>query len=278
MKKKMKIYFSAFLVVATAVACVACGSPKKEAASKYLVLYYSQTGATKVVAEALQLQLGADIECIEAVNPYDGDFQQTVARGAQERENGIVPAIKPLQVDVNSYDVIFLGYPIWYGTYALPISGLLQAYDLSGKKIVPFCTFGSGGLESSVANLRETLPDADIADGYGVRNARLAGVTEEVDRFLKEQGFVEGDVETLADYSELQPVTEKDKELFDAACSEYEFPLGIPVSVGSRATSFGTDYKFVVTGQMGDEETTFLIYITLANDPDATPEFTRVVR
>ncbi len=279
MKRKLKKAWSVCCVAIAAAALTACGSKKEEAVSPYLILYYSQTGMTQAVAEELQQQLGADIERIDVTVPYDGDFQQTIERCQTEMESGTLPTLQPLQTDVDKYDVIFLGYPVWFGTYAPPVGALLQAYDLSGKKIVPFCTFGSGGLESSVAKLKEALSEAEIADGYGVRSARLSGMPAEVDRFLKEQGFVEGEVEALPDYSESQPLTEEEKALFDAACGGYQFPLGTPVGVGSRTTADGTDYKFVVTTRMGDEEeVTLVVYVTVGNEPDAVPEFTRVVR
>ena len=118
-------------------------------AQKQLVLYYSETGTTKTVAEELQQQLGADIEAIEAVEPYSGNFQETIQRGQREMQSGETPAIKPLKSKIANYDVIFLGYPIWFGTYAMPIATLVKNNDFAGKTIVPFCTFGSGGLNTS---------------------------------------------------------------------------------------------------------------------------------
>ena len=129
-------------------------------AQKKLVLYYSETGTTKAVAEELQKQLGADIECIEAVTPYSGDFQATIQRSQRERENGETPALKPLKKKIAEYDVIFLGYPIWFGTYAMPIATLVKENDFAGKTIVPFCTFGSGGLNTSTNDLKKALPQA----------------------------------------------------------------------------------------------------------------------
>lgn len=72
-------------------------------AQKTLVLYYSENGTTKTVAEELQKQLGADIEAVEAVEAYTGDFQATVQRGNKERESGQWPAIKPLKKKIADY-------------------------------------------------------------------------------------------------------------------------------------------------------------------------------
>ena len=248
-------------------------------AQKPLILYYSQTGTTKTVAEELKQQLGADIEAIETVEAYAGDFQETIQRCQREMQEGKTPALKPLKSRLSDYDVIFLGYPIWFGTYAMPITTLVKYNDFAGKTIVPFCTFGSGGLNTSSDALAKALPKAKIAVGYGVRTARVAAAPKELDRFLKENGYKAGTVEKLPEYSAQQPVTEAERAIFDAACSSYQFPLGTPKTVGKRITPDSTDYQFTVTGRgMDGQESTSTIYVTFSNTPGAQPEFTQVVR
>ena len=249
------------------------------AEQKSLVLYYSETGTTKTVALELQKQLGADIEAVEAVEPYSGNFQETIERSGRERERGETPAIKPLTKNLADYDVIFLGYPIWFGTYAMPIATLVKEQDFAGKTIVPFCTFGSGGLNTSTDALTKALPKAKVVKGYGVRTIRVDAAAKELDRFLKENGYKEGTVEPLPDYSAQQPVTDEERAIFDAACSDYQFPLGTPQTVGKRQTPDGTDYQYTVAGRgFNGEETTSTIYVTVANGEGAKPEFTEVVR
>ena len=167
---------------------------------------------------------------------------------------------------------------IWSGTYALPIASLLKQEDFAGKTIVPFCTFGSGGLESSMADLKKALPKATIKPGYGVRQARVASATKELDRFLKENGYVAGKVKALPAYSAQQPVTDAEKAIFDAACSSYQFSLGTPLTFGKRTTDDSIDYEFKVKSQGfgGGGEST--IYVTMGKEAGAKPEFTRVVR
>lgn len=248
-------------------------------AQKKLVLYFSESGSTKAVAEELQKQTGADIEAIECVEPYSGNFQETIQRNQREREKGETPALKPLKTKVADYDVIFLGYPIWGGVYASPIASLLQEQDFAGKTIIPFCTFGSGGLNTSSEALKQALPKATIKNGYGVRTARVAAAEKELDRFLKENGYKEGKVSPLPEYSAQQPVTEADKAIFDAACSSYQFPLGTPETVGKRTTDESNDYKFSVKSRGFDgKEATSTIYVTVGKAEGSKPEFTEVVR
>ena len=242
--------------------------------TKSLVLYYSQTGMTKYVAEEIQKNLGADIQSIELDKPYDGDFQQTIARCQQERQNGTLPTLKPFMVDVKKYDTIYLGYPIWFGTYAPPVEALIKQEDFAGKTIVPFCTFGSGGLEVSVSDLKKNLPKAKVADeGYGVRTARKSAVASEVKAFFSKNKAPE------QPYSQQKPVTEAEKKIFDEACSNYQFPLGTPETVGKRTTKTSTDYKYTVKSRgMDGKEGTSTILVTVSNKQGAKAEFTRVIR
>ena len=213
---KWMMAFAAF-----AVAAVSCGQKKAEAPQKkVLVIYYSQTSNTKKVAQEIATKTGADVEEIVAVNPYNGDFQATIGRCQQEREQGITPEINPIKANLADYDTIFIGYPVWFGTYAPPVAAFLKHVDLSGKKIVPFCTFGSGGLDSSVKDLAKAQPNAEILPGYGVRAARLAAAPQEVDQFLKANGFIEGEFTKLDDFSEPQPATEELSAIFDKAVGE----------------------------------------------------------
>jgi flavodoxin len=244
---------------------------------KTLVLYYSQTGTTKAVAEELQRQLGADIAQIEAVDPYPADYDSTIERWRKELNDSILPEIKPLDVNLDDYSTIFLGFPVWGGTYALPVATFISQNKLAGKKVVTFATFGSGGIGSATANLTEALPDAEVVKGYGVRTSRLSKAKDEITRFLIEGGFVDGEIDALPEYSEQAPVTEAEAKIFNDACSGYKFPLGTPVTVGKRKTPAGTDYKYSALGKTPDgKEMNATIYVTV-NDGEA-PEFTLVER
>lgn len=258
-----------YAAVATTITLASCGSEEV----KPLVLYYSQTGISETVAQELQKLIGADIVSIEPVKPYSGTYDETIARVNQEMQDGVLPELNPLKSDLSKYDVVFLAYPIWFGTYATPIASLVKDYDFTGKKVVTVCTFGSGGVETAVQDLKKALPNAVIAENnFGIRKARIGSTAKELNRFLVENAYIEGEVEVLPEYSELVPVTEEEKRIFGEACGNYTFPLGTPVLVGKRVTSEGTDYIYKV--ENNGANTT--IYVTVANG--GTPEFTRVVR
>lgn len=268
---------------------LAASCTQKKPEPKTLILYYSQTGNTKVVAEEFQARLNTEIEAIEAVVPYDGDFQATIERSGKEREEGILPEIKPITHNIAEYDVIFLGFPVWFGTYAPPVATFLNQADLSGKKVVPFCTFGSGGLDSSVKDLKAKQPNADIQPGYGVRAARLNRIKDEIDRFLKENGFIEGEVAKLEDFPEQHPATEEEAAIFDAAVNGYPMLNAKAESVAKRSIPGGTEYLFTAVPLPREDASApkdnarppmpmnpIKVYVTVFDGQQ--PEFTQVVR
>ena len=275
--KIVKLLLAVMIVAMTA----ACSGEKKEA-QKILVLYYSQTGNTKAVAEEIANRLGADIEEIVAVNPYDNDFQATIDRCKQEKEQGILPDINPVKADISKYDVVFIGYPVWFGTYAPPVTAFLSNVDLSGKKIVPFCTFGSGGLESSVKDMAAAQPKAEILPGYGVRAARMEAMPEEIDWFLKANGFLEGEYTQLVEFSAQHPVTEEETAVFDTAVNGYPMLHAKAVTVSTRQIPNGTEYLFVAQDLPREDKPDMppageiKVYVSVINGK--TPVFTRVVR
>ena len=272
------------VLAVVALTAVSCGTKQENAdkAPKILVLYYSQTSNTKAVAEEIARQLGADIEEIVPIKPYDGDFQATIERGKQEMEQGTLPEIQPITSDINNYDVVFIGYPVWFGTYAPPIAAFLDKTDLSGKKIVPFCTFGSGGLESSANDLKNAQPQAEILSGYGVRAARLEAAPAEIDQFLKANGWLEGEYVQLADFPEQHPVNEEESAVFNAAVDGYPMLHAEAKTVASRAIPNGTEYLFTAIDLPREENSKMppagelQVYVTVIKDK--TPVFTKVVR
>ena len=276
------------MLAAVALMAVVSCTPKKET-SKVLVLYYSQTSNTKTVATEIATRLNADIEEIALVEPYDTAFQATIERCKADREKGILPEIKPLKSNVADYDWIFIGYPIWFGTYAPPIATLLDQVDLSDKWVVPFCTFGSGGLESSMKDLTEKQPNAKILPGYGVRAARMAAMPKELEQFLKlympliDKSKTSMDSPFVpSDFPEQHPVSADEAAIFDAAVNGYPMLNAKAKTVASRTALDGTEYLFSAMDMPRENKpdmppaSEIQVYVLV--EKGKAPEFTRVVR
>ncbi len=278
----MKILKLLLAMCATTFTILSCGSKKAES-QKILVLYYSQNGTTEKVAQEIAGKLNADIEAICSANPYDGDFGQTIERCNKEREAGIVPENLPLKLNPADYDVIFLGYPVWFGTYAPPVAYFLNNTDLSGKKIVPFCTFGSGGIDSSTKDIIAIQPNAEVLPGYGVRTARIDAMPKEVDQFLKAGGFIEGEYVKLADFPQEHEATGEEAAIFDAAVAGYPMINARAKAVSAREVPDGMEYLFTAENLPRDPNAENLppasdikVYVLVENGH--SPVFTQVLR
>ena len=280
--KILKIILCAAVALMAVVSCTSKKEAKKASKSKVLVLYYSLTSNTKTVATEIATRLNADIEEINLVEPYDTAFQATIERCKADREKGITPEIKPLKSNIADYDVVFIGYPIWFGTYAPPIASLLEKIDLSGKTVVPFCTFGSGGLESSAKDLAAKQPNAKVMPGYGVRAARMAAMPKEVEWFLKSIGLLQGEIFAPADFPEQHPVSAKEAAIFDAAVNGYPMLNATANTVASRTVLEGTEYLFTAMDKPREDKpdmppaSEIKVYVLV--ESGKAPEFTKVVR
>ncbi|MGM9570893.1 MAG: flavodoxin [bacterium] len=122
---------------------------------KALVVYYSATGNTKEVADYIAEEAEADIFAVEATKPYsdaDLDWTNDNSRVSYEHNNPdarVVELVRPAVSDWKSYDIVFVGYPVWWGIAAWPIDGFVKANDFTGKTVIPFCTSVSSGMGES---------------------------------------------------------------------------------------------------------------------------------
>ena len=137
--------------------------------SKVLVAYFSATGHTKAIAEYLQAALDADLYEIVPQEPYtadDLDYNTDGCRANREQNDDAArPAISGSVENMAGYDVVFIGYPIWWGQAPKIVYTFLESDDLSGKTIVPFCTSGGSGIDGSLGGLQALAPDADWLTG-----------------------------------------------------------------------------------------------------------------
>lgn len=147
------------------------GQPVPDEGAKILIAYFSATNNTEGIANHIKAILGDDADLYEIVpeTPYtsaDLNYGDSSSRTtAEQNDANARPAISGGVENMEQYDVVFLGYPIWWGQAPKIISTFLEGYDLSGKTIVPFCTSGSSGIGSSAANLHDLADGATWLDG-----------------------------------------------------------------------------------------------------------------
>ncbi len=135
--------------------------------TKSVVLYFSATGNTKEIAERIANELNSDIiEIIpkEKYKPEDLNYNNDCRANREQNDSKARPEIKNT-IDISRYDIIYLGYPIWWGTAPKIILTLFDTYDFTNKTIIPFCTSGSTDISNSVIDLRNYNNKLNIKDG-----------------------------------------------------------------------------------------------------------------
>lgn len=142
-------------------------TPMAGGSERYLVLYCSRTSNTERVAQQIQATLGCDMAEVEPQTPYDNDYNAMLSRAQEELaaiREGHYPAVKTSVESFDDYDVLFIGYPIWYGSMATPMQSFLHQFasELAGKRIALFATSGSSGIASSVGEAQSLCSQASV--------------------------------------------------------------------------------------------------------------------
>ena len=150
---------------------------------KTLIVYFSRTGEnsvngkieiikkgyTEIVAEKIAKYTGGELYKLEPEVPYPFDYMECVKRAQDE---GRVPFLNPKE-NLDDYDTIFVGFPNWYRSYPRIIATFLKSYDFSGKTIKPFCTNEEGAFGIGELELRATLKDANVKEGFAVKGSEV---------------------------------------------------------------------------------------------------------
>ena len=137
--------------------------------SKKLVAYFSASGVTAKVAEKLAEAVGAQIYEIRPEVPYtdaDLDWQNKKSRSSVEMDDkSCRPQMADQSADVAEAEVVYIGFPVWWYREPSIIDTFLEAYDFSGKKIVPFCTSGSSGIGDTAKRMQEIVKNGIVLEG-----------------------------------------------------------------------------------------------------------------
>jgi flavodoxin len=172
--------------------------------SKSLIAYFSRkgnnyvggsivnlpVGNTEVIAKKMQKLTGSDLFHIETVKSYPDDYTETTNVAKEEKRKNARPELTGKVEDMDSYEVIFIGYPSWYGTMPMAVLTFLEAYDFSGKTIVPYCTHEGSGLGSSEQDIKKACPHAKVLSGLAIRGGSVNNADKDVSTWLKKLGLL----------------------------------------------------------------------------------------
>lgn len=149
---------------------------------KVLVTYFSHSGNTKVVAEKISSVLNGDLFEIKTLDTYPVKYNLVVDQAKKEFLAQYRPKLQNHVENLNNYDVIVIGYPMWWYTCPMAIFSFLEEYDFSGKVILPFCTHEGSALSSSIEDIKKIVPTAIVKEGLAIRGSKI----EDADNQIKE--------------------------------------------------------------------------------------------
>ncbi|MEW5920756.1 MAG: flavodoxin [Bacillota bacterium] len=167
--------------------------------SKSLIAYFSRkgnnyvagsivnlpVGNTEIIAKKIQEFTDSDIFEIKTVKSYPEDYTETTNVAQEEKRKNARPQLTEKVDNMDSYDVIFLGYPNWWGTMPMAVFTFLESYDFSGKTIISFCTHEGSGMGSSERDIKKLCPNAKVLPGLAIRGGSVDRANKDVANWLK---------------------------------------------------------------------------------------------
>lgn len=140
----------------------------------------------------IQERTGGDLFSIVVTEPYSSDYDECLDRAADEKAKNARPELKNHLENMEDYDIVFLGFPNWWYTVPMAIHSFLEEYDFSDKTIIPFVTHGTGGLASTIEDIKGNLPDsANVLEPIGVYREDVDKSQPAVNEWLDQMGFTE---------------------------------------------------------------------------------------
>ncbi|MGC4019719.1 MAG: flavodoxin [Muricomes sp.] len=152
---------------------------------KALVLYYSYSGNTDIIARKISEALDCDIARIQTVTPYSEDFDTVVKQSEKEIKKGYEPEIEQLTYNPEDYDIVILGFPVWWYTFAPPVKTALSAVNWQAKAVYTFAT-NEGWIGHSFKDVKNACTGADVRPGLNVRFNERGLITSqaEIDKWI----------------------------------------------------------------------------------------------
>lgn len=138
-------------------------------------------GNTEFIAKEIQKNLGGDLFAIETVQKYPGEHQDLLDFAYDELDKNARPELSGKIENLDSYDVVLVGYPNWNADFPMPLYTFFETYDFAGKTIIPFVTHGGSGFSDTVDTIKELEPDAEVInEGLSISRNDVAKAQAEV--------------------------------------------------------------------------------------------------
>ena len=245
-----------------------------------------QYGTTEYIARMIQQKAGGDLHRIETKEAYSTDFDEVVDQNHKEMQDGILPELKESNLDISAYDTVFIGYPVWATDAPQAVLSFLKEYDLSGKKVIPFCTHDGYGAGSSYRTIAQACPQASVLDGIAIEAKNVSTAENSITDWLASIDIQKTETKETAIKITIGS-TVLDGIIYDTALAQ-EFKDRFPLTVsmgryGDREYYGGMDFTPVNSGkgqlnfENGDitycrTNNTMAIFYAQTERPDLTME------
>ena len=185
---KGRIFLRTAVIIAGLLAGT-CAFAQKQLPKKVLIVYYSWSGNTRQLANTIAKHINADILELQPEIPYPTDYGECVRQVKGEAQNKFRPKLKNLPADINGYETIIIGSPIWWHTMAPPVLTFLSAFDFSGKTVLPFYSHGGSGGGTYAKDVKQACRNGRVTDVYGVRGTGGSSMENAIMQWLNKYGI-----------------------------------------------------------------------------------------
>ncbi|MDF2985965.1 MAG: Flavodoxin [Eubacterium sp.] len=157
---------------------------------KNLIAYFSHSGNTEIIAKSIKENTGGDLYKIETVEPYSTNYNTVVDQAKKELNADYRPKLISRVENMDTYDVIFIGYPNWWSTIPMGVFTFFEEYDFSGKTIIPFCTHEGSGMGRSERDIKKLCSNSKVLEGLAIRGSSVSKAPGTLAVWLNKTGML----------------------------------------------------------------------------------------
>lgn len=181
------------MIIILAVLFILCGMTAPtyaQQSGKTLIVYFSESGNTRTMANIIREMTGGDLVEIEMQTPYSDNYSTLLEEAERDLLANARPPLRTRIGNMDEYDTVLLGYPNWYAILPMPVFTFLESYQFDGKRIIPFCSHGNGMLGETVANICKACPGANVREALSVTYGGGSSLRSEIQAWLNKHDLL----------------------------------------------------------------------------------------
>lgn len=144
-------------------------------------------GNTEVVAGIIRELTDASIFKIEQIQAYSKDYNECIAQAQADQQRDARPELESYPATLDNYDIIYLGFPNYWGTMPMAVFTFLEHFDFSGKVIIPFCTHEGSGMGNSIKDIKNLCPGAKVGEGLAIQGCNVKKAKKDIEKWISQE-------------------------------------------------------------------------------------------